>query len=135
MEDDHRVNFRLATEADHSRLMEIQSKYPERQSFDPYEAVNGPVIVAEEDGKIVGVAIGRRTVEAFMALEPEMSNFKKAKAMLGLAKLGAEVIGSLGYCEMHLFSMDKPTGYIYERLPHAHGDSRQHVWIDVTGDN
>lgn len=42
--------------------MAVQEANPDLQSLNPYMAVNGPVLVAEDNGEIVGVAIGRRTV-------------------------------------------------------------------------
>jgi hypothetical protein len=103
-------------------------------ALNPYERVNGPVFVAEENGEIVGVAIGRRTVEAFMALEPSLSNYKKAKAARELAKIGGEALASIGYCEFHVFTLDPDFADLAVGLRGAHADKRHHVTVDLTGE-
>jgi uncharacterized protein YuzE len=114
--------------------MAIQGRY-NRQVLNPYETVNGPVFVAEDDnGKIVGVAIGRRTVEAFMAVDPEISNYKKARAVKGLAAAGADALKKFGYCEYHAFTTDPAFLDLLDGLPGAHKDERLHAWINLVED-
>jgi hypothetical protein len=127
------MRIRPAVEADHARVMELQEK---RGGFvlNPYEAVNRPVFVAEDGGEIVGVAIGRWTVEAFMALEPTLSPFKKAKAIKGLAETGFNALADLGLCEVHVLTDDPDFASLAVGLRGAHADKRHHVTVDLTGE-
>ena len=127
------MTIRPAVEADHEAIMALQAKY-DRQALSPYEIVNGPVFVAEENGKIVGVAIGRRTVEAFMAVDPELSNFRKARAVKQLAAAGAEALKRMGYNEYHAFTFDPTFLRLLGGIPGAHEDTRLHTWFDLVGE-
>lgn len=126
------MKVRLATEADHEQVMAIQAENPDLMPLNPYDNVNGPVLVAEDDnGKIVGVAIGRRTVEAFMYVKPDISNYAKAKATKMLASSGFHLMGEVGYLEAHVFTTDEGFARLCEGLPGAHADSRKHLWVNL----
>ncbi len=126
------MKVRLATEADHEAIMAIQAANPDLMPLDPYQAINGPVIVAVDDnGSIVGVAIARRTVEAFMYLKPEVSSFNKARAIKGLSSAGFHLMGEIGYCEAHILTTNDGFAKLCEGLPGAHADTRRHIWVNL----
>ena len=113
--------------------MALQAENPDLMPIDPYQSVNGPVLVAEDDnGKIVGCAIGRRTVEAFMFLKQDATKMTKARATKKLASAGFHLMGEVGYSEAHVFTNDPSFAKLCEGLPGAHADSRHHVWVDLT---
>lgn len=115
-------------------MMELQKANPHLLPLDPYQRVNGPVLLAEDaNGNAVGVAIGRRTVEAFMYLDPKLSNYQKAKTTRALAENGFPLMGEAGYCEVHLFTDIEGFETLMAKLPNAHTDPRKHVWVDVSG--
>lgn len=127
------MKVRQATEADHDKVMAIQAENPDLMTVDPMaNRINGPVFVAEDDnGTIVGVAIGRLTCESFMYLRPSLSPFQKAKAIKGLAKEGFGAMGDAGICEVHVFTTDSGFAKLCEKLPGAHADSRFHLWVNT----
>lgn len=128
------MKVRLATEADHEKVMAVQAENPDLMRLDPLaNRINGPVLVAEDDnGTIVGVAIGRLTVEAFMYVKPSLSNFAKARAIKGLSSMGFATMAEAGLCEAHVFTNDHGFAKLCEGLPGAHADSRHHLWVDLT---
>lgn len=122
---------RPAVEADHEAIMALQESNPELMVLNPYERQNGPVWVAEHDGKIVGVAIARQTVEAFMHLAPSLSNFQKAKATKLLAEIGSKTMAAAGLLEYHVFTFNEGFAKLCEGLPGAHKDMRRHLWVNL----
>ena len=128
------MRVRLATEKDHETVMAIQRENPDLMEVDPTMRPNGPVLIAEDDsGNPVGVAVGRRTVEAFLYLKRDASPFSKGRALLKLCEDGFPLIGELGYGELHLFTSLDGFDKVIKRLPGAHADERAHAWVDVSG--
>lgn len=127
------MKIRPATEADHEKVMAVQAENPDLMQLDPMaNRINGPVFVAEDDnGNVVGVAIGRLCVEAFMYLRPSLTAFAKAKAIKGLSKEGFKTMAEAGLSEAHIFTTDKGFAKLCEGLPGAHADSRKHLWVNL----
>lgn len=127
------MKVRQATEADHEKVMAVQAENPDLMTVDPMaNRINGPVFVAENDnGDVVGVAIGRLTVEAFMYVKPDISNYMKARAIKGLSQEGFKAMGDAGICEAHIFTTNEGFAKLCEGLPGAHADSRKHLWVDL----
>lgn len=127
------MKFRQATEADHEKVMAVQAENPELMQLDPMaNRINGPVFVAEDDNhEVIGVAIGRLTVEAFMYVRPSLSNYAKAKAIKGLSREGFAAMASAGVCEAHIFTDNEGFAKLCEGLPGAHADSRRHLWVNL----
>jgi len=91
----------------------------------------GPRVVAEEDGRILGAAVGRRTLEAFLTLDSSMPPVKRAHVIKVLLKAGAAYARALGYEEFHAPTADATFHEFLVGLPGFHKDSRHHAWFDL----
>lgn len=99
---------------------------------DPRDPLNGLRFVAEENGKVVGVAVGRHTVEAFLELDRTMGPIKRARTIKALLYAGADECKRRGYGEIHAPCDDANFNSFLITSCGFNEDDRHQAWLNLS---
>lgn len=85
--------------SDREEVVALQQKHPDLFFADPEDPVNASTLVAVKDGRVVGVLTGRRVVESFLVVDPDMDPLPRWRMMRALFREGFAVARDLGFRE------------------------------------